>query len=251
MGSAAVTRTETRRIVASSDESWMTESGISFVHHRTNEIRLRARLSALLASPHRPSYRRRPRMSFEPFVVSAAIVAVAEMGDKTQLLAFVLAARLRRKLPIIVGILVATLANHALAASIGAWLARLVTPLVLTWTIGLAFVAFGLWTLRPDEPADHRERPGAGVFMTTLVAFFLVEMGDKTQLATVALAARYAALASVVAGTTLGMMLANVPAVWMGEALADRVNMRVMRGIAAASFVALGALTLVRGVATP
>ncbi len=187
-------------------------------------------------------------MSLEPLVVSASIVALAEMGDKTQLLAFVLASRLRRRLPIIAGILVATLANHALAASIGTWLARLVAPRTLTWTVGLAFVAFGLWTLRADEPAVHRERPGAGVFVTTVVAFFVVEMGDKTQLATVALAARYDSLVAVVAGTTLGMMAANVPAVWMGDALADRVNMRLIRWIAAGSFVALGALTLLSGV---
>jgi putative Ca2+/H+ antiporter (TMEM165/GDT1 family) len=188
-------------------------------------------------------------MSFEPFVVSASMVALAEMGDKTQLLSFVLASRLRRRLPIIAGILVATLANHALAASVGVWLATLVGPRTLTWTVGLAFVAFGLWTLRADEPAAHRERPGVGVFVSTVVAFFVVEMGDKTQLATIALAARYRSLAAVVAGTTLGMMVANVPAVWMGDALADRVDMRLLRWIAAASFVALGALTLLGSIA--
>ena len=114
--------------------------------------------------------------------------------------------------------------------------------------VGLAFVAFGLWTLRPDAPVAHHERPRAGVFVTTVVAFFVVEMGDKTQLATIVLAARYGALAAVVAGTTLGMMIANVPAVWIGETLADRVNMRLTRWIAAASFLVLGVLTLVGGV---
>lgn len=190
-------------------------------------------------------------MSFEPFIVSTAIVAFAEMGDKTQLLSFVLAARLRRRLPIVLGILVATLANHAFAASVGAWLAGLVAPRTLTWTVGLSFVAFGLWALRADAPTEHRDRPGAGIFVTTVVAFFVAEMGDKTQLATIALAARYRALAAVVAGTTIGMMIANVPAVWIGEALADRVNMRLTRWIAAASFLALGALTLLGGVAAP
>ncbi len=184
-------------------------------------------------------------MSLEAFAVSTSIVAVAEIGDKTQLLAFVLATRLKRKLPIVLGILVATLANHLLAASLGAWLASLVTPRTLTWIIGISFVAFGIWTLRPDEFTDGGERRDAGVFVTTLVAFFFVEMGDKTQLATIALAARYGSLASVVAGTTVGMMLANVPAVWMGEALADRINLRVARWVAATAFVALGALTLV------
>jgi len=188
-------------------------------------------------------------MSFEPFIVSTAIVALAEMGDKTQLLSFVLAARLRRRMPIVLGILVATLANHAFAASVGTWLARLVAPRTLTWTVGLSFVAFGLWTLRADAPTEHRDRPGAGIFVTTVVAFFLAEMGAKTQLATVALAARYGSPVTVVAGATLGMMIANVPAVWMGDALADRVNMRLMRWGAAASFVALGVLTLLTGIA--
>jgi putative Ca2+/H+ antiporter (TMEM165/GDT1 family) len=171
------------------------------------------------------------------------VVALAEMGDKTQLLSFVLAAKLKRRVPIVLGILVATLANHFLAGWIGAWLATLVSPTTLRWTIAASFVAFALWALRPDEPEERKLR-GAGVFVTTLVAFFLVEMGDKTQLATVALAARYPSLVAVVLGTTLGMMVANVPAVFMGEALAHRVNVRWMRWVAAALFVLLGALTL-------
>ena len=183
----------------------------------------------------------------EAFLVSTSIVALAEMGDKTQLLSFVLAAKLKRRLPIVLGILVATLANHFLAGWIGAWLASLVSPLVLKWTIAMSFFAFGLWALKPDRLEDDRKLRGAGVFATTLVAFFLVEMGDKTQLATVALAARYASLVAVVAGTTLGMMIANVPAVWLGEALAHRVNLRWLRWVAAASFMLLGALTLLAG----
>jgi len=184
----------------------------------------------------------------EALVVSTSVVALAEMGDKTQLLSFVLAARLTRKVPIILGILCATLANHFLAGWVGAWLASLVAPATLTWIIALSFTAFGIWTLRPDELSETRALEGAGVFVATLIAFFLVEMGDKTQLATIALAGRYDGLAEVVMGTTLGMMIANVPAVWVGEALADRVNMKVMRVLAAALFIALGGLTLLVGV---
>jgi putative Ca2+/H+ antiporter (TMEM165/GDT1 family) len=180
----------------------------------------------------------------EAFLVSTSIVALAEMGDKTQLLSFVLAAKLKRRVPIVLGILVATLANHLLAGWIGSWLATLVSPAVLRWTIAASFVAFGLWALKPDEPEGERRLHGASAFLTTLVAFFLVEMGDKTQLATVALAARYHSLVAVVTGTTLGMMIANVPAVWMGEALAHRVKMRWMRRVAAALFFLLGGLTL-------
>jgi putative Ca2+/H+ antiporter (TMEM165/GDT1 family) len=170
------------------------------------------------------------------------------MGDKTQLLSFVLAARLKRRLPIILGILAATLANHFLAGYLGAWLASLVSPRVLTWIVALSFFAFGVWALKPDELESGHRLPGSGVFVTTLIAFFLVEMGDKTQLATVALAARYESLVAVVMGTTLGMMIANVPAVWLGETMAERVNMRLMRWIAAGLFVLLGALALVSGI---
>src|SRR5512139_3027700 len=183
----------------------------------------------------------------EAMFFSTAVVALAEMGDKTQLLSFVLAAKLKRKVPIVLGILFATLANHFLAGWIGAWLATLVSPTTLRWTIAASFVAFGLWALKPDELEEDAKLRGAGVFVTTLVAFFLVEMGDKTQLATVALAARYDSLVAVVTGTTLGMMIANAPAVWMGEALAHRVDMRWMRAVAAALFFVLGGLTLLAG----
>jgi putative Ca2+/H+ antiporter (TMEM165/GDT1 family) len=187
----------------------------------------------------------------ETLLVSTSIVTLAEMGDKTQLLSFVLAAKLKRRVPIILGIFFATLANHFFAGYVGAWLASLVSMRALTWIIALSFFAFGIWALKPDTLEDGQKLRGTGVFATTLIAFFLVEMGDKTQLATVALAARYESLVSVVLGTTLGMMIANVPAVWMGEALAHRVNMKWMRGIAAALFVALGALTLYAGVEAP
>jgi Ca2+/H+ antiporter, TMEM165/GDT1 family len=172
------------------------------------------------------------------------------MGDKTQLLAFVLAAKLKRKLPIALGVLVATLANHALAGYVGSWAARLVSPQTLRWIVALSFFVFGLWALKPDRLDQQDQKPrAAGVFVTTLIAFFLVEMGDKTQFATVALAARYHALTAVVAGTTLGMMIANVPAIWMGEALARRVNMNALRWAAAALFIALGVLALLAPVA--
>jgi putative Ca2+/H+ antiporter (TMEM165/GDT1 family) len=180
----------------------------------------------------------------EAVFFSTAVVALAEMGDKTQLLSFVLAAKLKRKVPIALGILFATLANHFLAGYVGTWLAGLMSPETLKWVIAASFFVFALWALKPDKLDESRHLRGAGVFLTTLFAFFMVEMGDKTQLATVALAARYDSLVAVVLGTTLGMMIANVPAVWLGEALADRVNMKLMRGIAAALFLLLGVLAL-------
>ncbi|MDN5753193.1 MAG: TMEM165/GDT1 family protein [Nitrosospira sp.] len=183
----------------------------------------------------------------EVFLISTLLVALAEIGDKTQLLSFVLAAKLRRPYPIMMGILAATLLNHALAASVGAWLANLISPQALHWIIGLSFIGFGLWALKPDTLDGDPHIFSAGVFVTTLIAFFLAEMGDKTQLATVALAARYDALALVVLGTTLGMMLANAPAVWIGKALAHRINMKWMRWFAAASFVLMGLWSLAAG----
>jgi len=183
----------------------------------------------------------------EAFAVSTALVALAEMGDKTQLLSFVLAAKLKRPWPIIGGILVATLANHFLAGWVGAWLATLVEPSTLKWIVAVSFFVFGLWALKPDTLDGEREYSGRSAFVTTLVAFFIVEMGDKTQLATVALAARFESLVAVVLGTTLGMMIANAPAVWLGEKLAYRVDMTWMRRIAAALFILLGVLTLLAG----
>src|SRR5436309_5984892 len=181
----------------------------------------------------------------EAFLVSAGIVALAEIGDKTQLLALVLAARYRRPAPVILGILVATLANHALAAWLGAGVAAALGPEALRWILGLSFLAMAAWTLIPDKL--EKEKPQSarlGAFAATLLAFFLVEMGDKTQIATAALAARYASIAAVVAGTTLGMMLADVPAVYFGERVLRRVPARTMHRVAAASFALLGALAL-------
>lgn len=180
----------------------------------------------------------------QAFITSTLVVALAEMGDKTQLLSFLLAAKFKHRMPIILGILFATLANHFLAGYVGVWLASLVSPQALRWIVAVSFFAFGAWALKPDKLGD-RKLGGAGVFLTTLIAFFLVEMGDKTQLATVALAAHYDALVAVVVGTTLGMMIANVPAVWIGEALAHRVNMTVMRWVAAALFALLGVIVLI------
>ena len=181
----------------------------------------------------------------EAFLVSTGIVALAEIGDKTQLLAFILSARFRRPLPIVLGILVATLANHSFAGAVGAWLTTALGPTALRWVLGVSFLAMAVWTLIPDkfDEADAR-MPTRGVFTTTLVAFFVAEMGDKTQVATVALAARYDALVAVVAGTTLGMMIANVPAVLLGERIARRMPSRLVHAIAAAIFAVLGVATL-------
>ena len=181
----------------------------------------------------------------DAFLVATGIVALAEIGDKTQLLAFLLAARFRRPLPIVLGILVATLLNHAFAAAVGALVGELLGPSVMRWVLGLAFLAMAVWTMIPDE-IDETEASLAkfGVFMTTLIAFFVAEMGDKTQVATVALAARYSEMAMVVAGTTLGMMLANVPAVYFGERIAGKVPLGLVHGIAALMFAGLGVATL-------
>jgi putative Ca2+/H+ antiporter (TMEM165/GDT1 family) len=181
----------------------------------------------------------------EAFLVSTGIVALAEIGDKTQLLAFVLAAKFRRPLPIIAAIFIATIANHAFAAAIGTWITGLLGPDTLRWVLGASFLAMAVWTLVPDKLDDEDTRlAGYGVFMTTLIAFFVAEMGDKTQVATVALAARYDALVAVVCGTTLGMMIANVPAVYLGDRIANRVSLKLVHGIAAAVFAVLGVATL-------
>ena len=181
----------------------------------------------------------------EAFLVSAGIVALAEIGDKTQLLTFLLAAKFRRPLPIALAIFVATIANHTFAAALGAWISHLLGPDLLRWILGGSFIAMGAWTLVPDKiDEDDTALSDYGVFTTTLIAFFMAEMGDKTQIATVALAARFSSTVSVVAGTTFGMMLANVPAAWFGERIAKTVPLRLVHGIAAAIFVALGVATL-------
>lgn len=183
----------------------------------------------------------------ESFFVSTGVVALGEMGDKTQLLALMLAARFRKPWPIIAGIFVATLANHAMAGAVGGWVAQALGPDVLRWVIGLSFLGMAVWTLIPDKIDEEevaRTPTRFGVFGTTVLAFFIAEMGDKTQIATVALAARFSDLWAVVAGTTLGMMLANVPAVLLGERVARAVPMALVHGISALIFPVLGVLTL-------
>ncbi len=190
--------------------------------------------------------------SMEALLICTGLVALAEVGDKTQLLAFMLAARYRRPAPIIAGILVATLVNHAVAGALGAWLTALVSPTALRWGLGLSFIAMAAWLLVPDRlDADDAPKPGHGLFVTTVIAFFLAEMGDKTQIATIALAARFPNLLAVVAGTTAGMMLANVPAVLIGGRLAGRLPVKLVHGVAATIFAALGVLTLASGFGGP
>lgn len=182
----------------------------------------------------------------EAFLISTGVVALGEMGDKTQLLALLLATRFKRPLPIILGIFVATIANHALAGAVGNWFASLLGPQWLRWVVGVSFIGMAIWTLIPDEIEDDlaKSRHVLGVFGTTVVAFFLAEMGDKTQLVTVALAARYQELVWVVMGTTLGMMISNVPAVFVGDWLVKKVSLKWVHGIAALIFAGMGVAAL-------
>jgi putative Ca2+/H+ antiporter (TMEM165/GDT1 family) len=185
-------------------------------------------------------------MAIESLLVSTGVVALAEIGDKTQLLAFLLAARFKKPLPIILGILAATIINHGLAGALGAWITASVSPNILRWVLGLSFIGMAVWTLIPDKIEEEESLMAQkfGVFGATLVTFFLAEMGDKTQIATVALAAHYAAPLLVVAGTTLGMLLADVPAVFAGEKLAAKIPMKLVHSIAAGVFAVLGVMTL-------
>ena len=181
------------------------------------------------------------------FFVSTGIVALAEMGDKTQLLALLLAARFKKPWTIVIGIFVATVINHALAGALGAWITTVVDPQLLRWLLGASFVIMAVWMLIPDKLEDNADSqtPRLGVFASTVVVFFLAEMGDKTQIATVMLAAKYEVYASVVAGTTLGMMLANAPAVWLGERITQRVPLRIVHLLSALVFALLGVLAFV------
>lgn len=181
----------------------------------------------------------------DAFLVSTGIVALAEIGDKTQLLAFILAAKFRKPLQIILGILVATLVNHSFAGVLGSWITLLLGPVAMRWVLGVSFIAMALWTLIPDK-LDEKDASleRFGVFSTTCIAFFLAEMGDKTQVATVALAAQYQSVVQVVAGTTFGMMIANVPAVLLGDQIAGKVPVRAVHGLAALIFAVLGVATL-------
>ncbi|MEO7729037.1 MAG: TMEM165/GDT1 family protein [Burkholderiales bacterium] len=184
----------------------------------------------------------------EALFVSTGVVALAEIGDKTQLLAFILAARFRKPAPIIAGILVATLVNHGLAGALGAWITTVVSPAAMRWVLGLSFIGMAVWTLIPDKIEEEKTQIAQrlGVFGATLVTFFLAEMGDKTQIATVALAAHYGAPLLVVIGTTLGMLIADVPAVFIGNRFAAKIPMKLVHAIAAAIFAAMGVLTLLK-----
>lgn len=182
----------------------------------------------------------------ESFIVSTGVVALAEIGDKTQLLAFILAARFKKPVPIVAGILVATLVNHGLAGALGTWITSVVSPDIMRWVLGASFIGMAIWTLIPDKIEEEETQMARhlGVFGATLVTFFLAEMGDKTQIATVALAAHYATPMLVVAGTTLGMLIADVPAVFVGNRFAARIPMKLVHTIAAAIFAVMGLLTL-------
>ena len=181
----------------------------------------------------------------EAFLASTLAVALAEIGDKTQLLSLLLTARYREPLPIILGILVATLANHAAAGALGEWIRSLLSPEVMRWIVGASLLAIAAWTLKPDKlEGEVKERGRYGVFALTCVVFFIAEIGDKTQIATIVLAAKYDALMLVVIGTTLGMMIANVPVVYLGSAAAHRIPFRAVRIVAALLFAVLGVLAL-------
>lgn len=182
----------------------------------------------------------------ESLLVSTGVVALAEIGDKTQLLAFLLAARFKKPVPIILGILAATIVNHGLAGAVGAWITATVSPDILRWVLGLSFIGMAIWTLIPDKIEEEETQVAKrfGVFGATLITFFLAEMGDKTQIATVALAAHYANPLWVVAGTTLGMLIADVPAVFVGDKLANKIPMKLVHSIAAGVFALLGLATL-------
>jgi Ca2+/H+ antiporter, TMEM165/GDT1 family len=184
----------------------------------------------------------------EALLVSFATVAVAEMGDRTQLLSLVLATHYRQPWPILSGILLATLANHAMAGVIGVWFGKFLSPALLDGIVGAGMLAMALWTLKPDRLDEDASISARGAFLATLVAFFIAEIGDKTQIATVALAAGYKNLGAVVAGTTAGMLLANAPVVFLGKAFADRLPMRLIHRAAAALFAVIGLVFLFRAV---
>ncbi len=182
----------------------------------------------------------------EALLVSTGVVALAEIGDKTQLLAFILAARFKKPVPIILGILAATTVNHGLAGALGAWITAAVSPDILRWVLGLSFIGMAIWTMIPDKIEEEETQVAKrfGVFGATLITFFLAEMGDKTQIATVAMAAHYGTPLLVVIGTTLGMLIADVPAVFVGDKLANKIPMKLVHSIAAGVFAVLGVATL-------
>lgn len=187
-------------------------------------------------------------MMLESLFVSTGVIALAEIGDKTQLLAFLLAARFKKPVPIILGILIATIFNHGLAGALGSWVTQAVSPEVLRWLLGASFIGMAIWTLIPDKIEEEETQIAQkfGVFGATLVTFFLAEMGDKTQLATVFMAAHYQSAILVVIGTTLGMLIADVPAVFIGNKFANKIPMKLIHGVAALVFAAMGIATLLK-----
>jgi Ca2+/H+ antiporter, TMEM165/GDT1 family len=187
-------------------------------------------------------------MALDALFISTGVVALAEIGDKTQLLAFILAARFKKPIPIVLGILAATIINHGLAGALGAWITSMISPEVLRWILGISFIGMAIWTLIPDkiEEEETQIAKHLGVFGATFITFFLAEMGDKTQLATIALAAHYAAPLAVVTGTTLGMLIADVPAVFVGNKFASKIPMKLVHSIAASIFAVMGILTLLK-----
>jgi putative Ca2+/H+ antiporter (TMEM165/GDT1 family) len=187
-------------------------------------------------------------MDIHSILVSTGIVTLAEMGDKTQLLAFLLAAKYKKPVPIILGILFATILNHGLAGMLGLWITQILSPEILRWVLGLSFIAMALWTLVPDKIDDEEASFGlkSGIFLTTLITFFLAEMGDKTQVATIAMAAHYPSPTLVVLGTTLGMMIADVPAVFLGNSFAKKLPLKLIHAIAAGMFFVMGVLVLLK-----
>lgn len=187
-------------------------------------------------------------MAIESLLVSTGVIALAEIGDKTQLLAFLLAARFKKPIPIILGILIATIFNHGLAGMLGSWATLAISPEMLRWILGVSFIGMAIWTLIPDKIEEEETQIAnkLGVFGATLITFFLAEMGDKTQIATVVMAAHYQSAILVVIGTTLGMLIADVPAVFIGNTFANKIPMKLIHGIAAAVFVIMGIATLLK-----
>ncbi|WP_298626904.1 TMEM165/GDT1 family protein [uncultured Legionella sp.] len=183
----------------------------------------------------------------DAFFVSIGVIALAEIGDKTQLLAFILASRFQQPLPIILGILTATLINHSLAGMVGLWITTLINPDALRWLLAASFIGMAIWTLIPDKIDQDESLLGhkLGVFGATFVTFFLAEMGDKTQIATIALTAHYNAPLLVIAGTTIGMLLADVPAVYIGNKFATKIPMKIVHAIAAVMFLSMGVLSII------
>jgi Ca2+/H+ antiporter, TMEM165/GDT1 family len=187
-------------------------------------------------------------INLDALLMSTGVVTLAEMGDKTQLLAFLLAAKFKKPIPIILGIFFATIVNHGLAGFFGAWITALLSPEILRWVLGVSFIMMAIWILIPDQLDEEEQLLSvkSGVFFTTLIAFFLAEIGDKTQIATVALAAHYASPMTVVIGTTIGMMLADVPAVFLGNAFAKKLPLKIIHAVAAAIFALMGIFILLK-----